>query len=260
MAHRKHFEEEHENHERWLISYADFITLLFAFFVVMYSISSVDKKKYDTLSYALGNAFNKNGDLMMSNKSRFGAVSDNSSSTSTGNKIPKLINQPNLTQLRNQHLIREKKNIGNIAHYLTQSLASLVKAGQINITLTEHGMVIDLYDSLLFASGSAEIATKALVPIHEIAQQLRDLPNMILVEGHTDDIPISNLEFRSNWELSAMRASRLVGLISKEGIADKRLSATGYGASRPVADNADKLGRARNRHVTIVVGYKNLPL
>lgn len=252
---RRAYVEEQENHERWLISYADFITLLFAFFVVMYSISSVNTHKYTALTSALGDAFNKNGDLIINSAPKSGS----GRGVNDGSAIPKLINPINLTQLRSQRLIREKKNMRNIAHSLEESLSPLVQSGKIKITLNEHGLNIDLYDSLLFTAGSADLSENATSPIHEIAQQLKSQPNMLAVEGHTDNTPINNQAYRSNWELSAIRASRLVNLLSAEGIDEKRLSATGYGASRPIAENADELGRTKNRRVAIVVNYKNLP-
>lgn len=249
---RKHYIEEPDNHDRWLISYADFITLLFAFFVVMYSISSVNTNKYTQLTSSLGSAFNQNSALMLN---KYAAVGG---STGNGSK-PKIFSPLNLTKLKTDRHNREKKNMTAIAGQLTQSLAPLVNIGKIDITVNEHGLMINLNDSLLFTPGSAELSENATAPLSEIAAQLQTQSNPIIVEGHTDNTPISNRDYRSNWELSAIRASRLVGILSAEGIAEQRLSATGYGASRPIADNIDEAGKAKNRRVAIIVGYKNLP-
>lgn len=247
---RKHYIEEPDNHDRWLISYADFITLLFAFFVVMYSISSVNTNKYTALTSALGSAFNQNGELILNKDAAIGG--------SNGSK-PKIFSPLNLTKLKADRHNREKKNMAAIAEQLTQTLAPLVKAGKINITVNERGLIINLNDNLLFTPGSAELSENSTAPVREIATQLLSLSNPMIVEGHTDNTPISNRDYRSNWELSAIRASRLVSLLSAEGIVEQRLSATGYGASRPIADNVDELGKAKNRRVDIIVGYKNLP-
>lgn len=249
---RKHYIEEPDNHDRWLISYADFITLLFAFFVVMYAISSVNKNKYTELTSSLGSAFNQNGELMLNKDSAVGG------STSNGAK-PKIFSPLNLTKLKADRHNREKNNMTAIAQALTLSLAPLVDAGKINITVNERGLMINLNDNLLFTPGSAELSENAITPVREIAAQLQPLSNALIVEGHTDNTPISNRDYRSNWELSAIRASRLVTLLSTEGIAEQRLSATGYGASRPIADNINETERAKNRRVAIIVSYKNLP-
>jgi chemotaxis protein MotB len=256
MARRKK-EEEHENHERWLVSYADFITLLFAFFVVMYSISSVNEGKYKVLSQTLVAAFT--GQPTTPEPIRVGPA---------GAEAHRLVDLPALPQPTSLVPTPEAKRpqkgqrdsgdpvqsqLDNVAQTLRQRLAPQIGDGQINVRMTGLGIVIDIHDSLLFASGDATLSSGAQSLLLQIADVVNALPYRIQVNGYTDDKPISNAQFASNWALSAMRAVTVVQMLIEQHVVPGRLVAAGYGQYHPVASNATPQGRAANRRVSIVV-------
>jgi len=227
---KKH--EEHENHERWLVSYADFITLLFAFFVVMYSVSSVNEGKFKVLSESLVSSFN--------NKKTVGELSIVS--------LP--INKNTPIQ------VKEKPPADNARAFL--SVANAITAANVpqgvQITTTERGLNIRIKDDALFQSGSARLNPQIEEFIDLIASLVKELPNGIAVEGHTDNQPIRSSLYPSNWDLSTARANTLVRyLIDHHHLADYRLSSTGYAGSRPVELNDTPEGQASNRRVEIIV-------
>jgi chemotaxis protein MotB len=251
---RKH--EEHENHERWLISYADFITLLFAFFVVMYSISSVNEGKYRVLSDALMSAFRqapKSMEPIQIGRQTKSEVAPNMNFVQRPNVLdtPAIaVHPPDQGEQRGadgEHLMRQ------IADRLTHALGDLVDQGLISVRHNELWLEVEIKDSVLFPSGSAALQPGALPVLHAVARVLKDFPNSVRVEGFTDDMPINTLLYPSNWELSTGRASSVVRLLAREGIAPVRMSALGYAEFRPVAGNDTAEGRARNRRVVLVV-------
>lgn len=242
MAGRKHKEEEHENHERWLVSYADFITLLFAFFVVMYSVSSVNEGKYRVLSDALSSAFRD-----VPGQSVGAMVSIN----------PQQQVMPNRQSLLNEReRAKQLEKISLMARQIQQALAPLIKDGRVRITEGVLGLTVEINEKLLFASGDARLNAVAVGTLESIAQVLAPTNFPIIVEGHTDNTPINTAQFPSNWELSGTRASSVVRVFIGNGISPVRLTATGYAEQRPVADNATPEGRQRNRRVAIVIAYQ----
>ncbi|HSH97613.1 MAG: flagellar motor protein MotD [Methylophilaceae bacterium] len=252
MIRRKPHEDEHENHERWLVSYADFITLLFAFFVVMYSISSVNQGKYKQLTSSLGSAFS--GDI----SPRVGPQANNGDISPKSNSRYSSIIQPlKLNQLHSDKQRRERENMAVLANKLANSLGQLINDGKLRVVQNNRGIRIDIHDTLLFTPGSAELSPAAKQPLTEIANFLKESTNQIQVEGHTDNVPIHTDQFFSNWELSAMRATALVRLFTESNIAESRLSAAGYGSAQPIADNATPEGRAKNRRVSIMILYSD---
>jgi chemotaxis protein MotB len=252
MIRRKPHEDEHENHERWLVSYADFITLLFAFFVVMYSISSVNQGKYKQLTSSLGSAFS--GDI----SPRVGPQANNGDISPKSNSRYSSIIQPlKLNQLHSDKQRRERENMAVLANKLANSLGQLINDGKLRVVQNNRGIRIDIHDTLLFTPGSAELSPAAKQPLGEIANFLKESSNQIQVEGHTDNVPIHTDQFFSNWELSAMRATALVRLFTESNIAESRLSAAGYGSAQPIADNATPEGRAKNRRVSIMILYSD---
>jgi chemotaxis protein MotB len=241
MARRKHFEETHENHERWLISYADFITLLFAFFVVMYAVSVVNVGKYRVLSDALGDAFGGRGAASKLDTSA--ALAD-----------PEALPLSNIiARKRAEAAKRERERLQLLARKLQSSLAPLINAGRVRITQTNRGVTVEINASVLFDEGDAALAGNARETLQAVAGLLKDDTHAIEVEGHTDTTPISNAAFPSNWELSAVRASTVVRLFIDSGVPERRLAAIGRGANMPLASNGDPAGRARNRRVAITV-------
>jgi chemotaxis protein MotB len=242
MARRKH-EEEHENHERWLVSYADFITLLFAFFVVMYAISSVNEGKYRILSSSLGIAF---GGAAAKTEAIKDPVSPNTPI------LPLPIPTP--AQRANEAVVkREKARMTSIARDILKAMAPLVSQGKVRVTQTNRGVSVEINASVLFAPGEAKLNAQSEAALRAVAQVLKDVDNDIQVEGHTDNTPINNSMFPSNWELSAVRASSVVRLFLENGVAEKRLVAMGHGANLPVDSNDTAEGRLRNRRVQLMI-------
>lgn len=249
MNRRKSLEDDHESHERWLVSYADFITLLFAFFVVMYSISSVNTGKYNQLSSSIGYAF--------SGINPYDSKHGLSSEDRIKGQQKSLIKPLPLTHIYNEKVRREREAMTNTGVNLSNTLAPLISDGKVRVVQNNRGIRIDIHDSLLFSAGSAELADAANEVINQIAAELKDSPNMIQVEGHTDNTPIHNATFFSNWELSAIRATSVVRLLSNAGVAETRLSAIGFGPVQPISENESALGRAKNRRVSIMVLYES---
>jgi chemotaxis protein MotB len=245
MARRKHGEEEHENHERWLVSYADFITLLFAFFVVMYAISQVNEGKYRVLSDTLSSAFRH---IPGSTSGAQVAINPNAPRPMA---IPFRKPNPGLKVDENQRLKKEK--LRNMAKEINDALAPLVKEGQVRITEGALGITVDINASVLFATGEARLDPNAVQTLIAVARVLAPTDFPVIVEGHTDNVPIGTFQFPSNWELSGMRASSVVRLLVENGVDPRRLTATGYADQRPVDDNASAEGRSRNRRVAITI-------
>lgn len=241
---RRHKEEEHENHERWLVSYADFITLLFAFFVVMYAVSSVNEGKYRVLSDSISSAFrNVPG-------SSVGAMVQVNPNAPMPVAIP--FKKPQATNLKTD-VAREKSRqlLRNKAKEINEALAPLVQQGQVRITEGALGITVEINASVLFDSGEARLQIPAIRAISAVGQILATTDFPITVEGHTDNAPINTPLFPSNWELSGARAASVVRLFVDTGVDPRRLTATGYADQRPMADNATAEGRQRNRRVAI---------
>lgn len=277
---RKQKHEEHENHERWLISYADFITLLFAFFVVMYSVSSVNEGKYRVLSDSLVAAFRSSARSMQ--PIQIGELSRSS-------KHPGLVK--GLVDQGSEPIIYDRKDISpfkqgavpnpnfnpgdgksdntegkggegvadgilmirRMADKLEKAMANLINQDLIAVRRSDLWVEVEIKTSILFPSGSAKLQQDALPILRQIARILKDFSNPIRVEGFTDSVPINTVAFPSNWELSAGRAASVVHLFTNEGVAPRRMAAIGYGEYRPVADNDTPEGRNKNRRVVIVI-------
>ena len=257
---RKKKHEEHENHERWLVSYADFITLLFAFFVVMYALSSVNEGKYRVLSDSLIAAF-RNAPQSLK-PIQIGEPVKAPPKVMPDSK-PELKPIPPDTQpeeAREQKQEqegkggnRDRQNLNKIQKQLEKSLGSLIERDLISVKRTGKGLEVEINSEILFDSGSALIQPKAVAVLTEVAAAVKDFPNAIRVEGFTDNVPIETSIFPSNWELSAGRAASVVHIFSDEGVDPFRLAAIGYGEFRPIALNTTAEGRRRNRRVVIVI-------
>lgn len=241
MARRRKHEDEHENHERWLVSYADFITLLFAFFVVMYSLSSINEGKYRIMSDSVVNAFRKLG--VQSNNAQMSSAPIPSIRPSAPPPSPEI------EEARKAKAERVK----NMAEEIRKVLAPLVADGQVRVTEGAFGITVEINASVLFNPGEAQLGRDAVTALRAVGQVVAPAEFPITVEGHTDTIPIATAAFPSNWELSAVRASSVVRLFVESGVRPSRLTAAGYGDQRPVADNLTPEGRARNRRVTILI-------
>lgn len=233
---RRKFDDDPENHERWLISYADFITLLFAFFVVMYAISSVNLGKYKVFSDALGDAFGGAG-----------------AAPPTNTEVQSLPIPNPAQRKRNEQIKREKEQMTRLAKDLSSTLAPLVKEGKVRVTQNSRGVSVEINASVLFNPGDARLTGESREALTAVATLLKDDPHAVQVEGHTDNTPIRNAAFPSNWELSAVRAGTVVRLFIESGIAPTRMTAVGHADNQPVAPNEDPEARARNRRVAITI-------
>jgi chemotaxis protein MotB len=242
MPRRKH-EEDHENHERWLVSYADFITLLFAFFVVMYAISSVNEGKYRVLSSALGVAFSGPKQQTPSRKEP-----TESRREMVILPIPAPRNSASEIAIK-----RERARMTNIARDLLKAMAPLVSQGKVRVTQTNRGVSVEINASVLFAPGEAKLSPQSEKALRAVAEILAKVDNNIQIEGHTDNVPINTPMFPSNWELSAVRASSVVRLFLESGIDEKRMVAVGHAANEPVDTNDTPEGRLRNRRVQLMI-------
>jgi len=269
---RKKRSEEHENHERWLVSYADFITLLFAFFVVMYSISSVNEGKYRVLSDSIVAAFRdparslhpiQVGDLSRTAQQP-DALIDRSQPVIELFKVPLPVPpEPQSATQRPQRPAQAREEQSEsaeidlasqqLADSIEAAMAELMDQGLIQVRRDSRWIEVEINTSILFPSGSAQLSVEAEPVLRELATRLQSLTNIIHVEGFTDNVPISNFEFRSNWELSAARAASVVHLFTRLGIDPQRMAAVGYGEYRPVASNDTAEGRASNRRVVLVI-------
>lgn len=247
---RKKKAPEHVNHERWLISYGDFITLLFALFVVLFASSQVDKRKTVAVAQAIQIAFQQLG------------VFPTGPGTQELERIRLLANSnppaPNPLHVEPPNTLRGPEyrtgEFKLLRAELMTVLASEISHRDVNIRTTRDGLVVSLQEVGFFDSGSAVMKPNALPVLRKIAATLSGAPQNIRVEGHTDNVPIHNSQFASNWDLSTARATEVLNLlITRFGIAPNRLSAAGYAKYHPVASNATASGRARNRRVDIVV-------
>jgi chemotaxis protein MotB len=255
---RKKKKEEHANHERWLVSYADFITLLFAFFVVLYSSAQVDKRRVGQLALAIQVAFQQMGIFQVSNSKP--ALLDTEpmpfsdvqivENAERNQAIGRLVNSPQ-GDLTNAPV---REVMTNLQGQLESALAPEIKKHTITVTPTREGIVVSLKEAGFFDSGSATVRPDALPTIAHFIDVIRPFPVHIRIEGHTDNVPIHTARFDSNWELSTARATEMIKLfIANYGIAPDRLSASGYGEYYPVASNATPEGRAQNRRVDLVL-------
>jgi len=216
------------SHDRWLVSYADFVTLMFAFFTTMYAISSVDAQKLDTMAEALSVAFDQSS----------GAVAPPFDPT-----------DPTLLEAA-----ARARELAGLRDQLATHLADDIDDDLVDLRLDGRGLVISLHEAGAFATASAELAPAAETLIATVGLAVRDLDNIVRVEGHTDDRPIYTERYRSNWELSTARATSVVTfLVENMSIPSERLAIAGYGEFRPLGPNDSDANRARNRRVDIVV-------
>lgn len=218
--------------DRWMVSWADFTTLLFALFVVLYASSTVNHDKAQQVSHSLGQAF--------------------------GAEQPAVKQMPQQMPLKST-LISEQfqaQKMTAIASDIRRALGTLITGGKVSVTQSARGIGIDINASLLFAPGEAQLSAASVQVTAAVAGVLARYPYAIQIEGHTDSTPIHNAQFASNWELSSIRASSVVRRLVESGIAEDRLAVIGHGANQPLSDNDSAEGRARNRrvHVLIIIG------
>ena len=251
MRRKNRHEEEQENHERWLISYADFVTLLFGFFVVMYAISSVNEGKYRILSDALDEAFSKQD------------IAERSEKIIEGEQRPTSFQPIQLDHLMTEQekkeeqlrveIKEERRLLKRIAEQFEDILEPYIDQDLVEVKRDDFWLELEMKSGMLFSSGEAELSKSAIPLLKKIAEILRQTHNVLHVEGHTDNIPIDTVEFPSNWDLSSARASSVVKQFVNDDINPARMAAVGYGEFHPVADNKSTQGRFKNRRVVLVL-------
>lgn len=234
MKRRKH-NEEHENAERWLLTYADLITLLLAFFIMMYVFSKKDAQKYDEVASHLKTIFS--GGTGLAGKGSVTATSpiDMPSKGASSGEIKRQLESELMDSNRN-------------------------KSGGENISVLsdERGVVIRVLDKAFFDEGKAELKDGAKGALDKIVPIIKSVDNHVRIEGHTDNVPINTNEFKSNWELSVRRATEVVRyFVEKRGLSPERISATGYAEYRPIVQNNSPKNKSLNRRIEIIVVKSN---
>jgi len=268
MARRRE-PEDHVNHEAWAIPYGDLITLLLAFFVVMYAVSSVNEGKYRVLSDSMTAAFRGSPKTIAPIEIGDKVVKLRRDDTVAGLSPSQAMKLPGHVDGDDRSLVEQFNKMGrdidsraegangpglrHLADQVEEAMAALIGEDLVTVTRKPLWVEVEIKTDILFPSGSASIQPEAVLILDSIAAILKPLANPIRVEGHTDNRPIRTLQFPSNWELSGARASCIVRLFEERGIAPERMSVAGQGEYQPVADNATAEGRNRNRRVTLVI-------
>jgi len=241
----------HENHERWLVSYADFITLLFAFFVVMFASSQNDKNSAKAVSDSVREAI-EHGQLSAAVATMLGrGRHENSKPPVNPERVKVSDNQPpQLGNPANEH----PEDLGKSMQKLAKGLDYELKAGKVSLNLEARGLVISLREAAFFASGDDTVEPASFPILQKIADVMRELPNSVRLEGYTDSVPIHNSRFRNNWELSSARAIAMLEVLQKKyQIPAERLCVAGYAENAPSDTNDTDEGRSHNRRVDVVL-------
>ena len=245
MSKKKH--PEHVNHERWLVSYADFITLLFAFFVVLFASGQSDKKKQTQMAAALQAAFSPTA--VFEQHSKTPPLTDTGGAAARPAPVAPPVSTP-------EHPTQPSPTLDSLLKHLARSRG--LPPGSLSMHATQEGIVISLEEAGFFNSGSAEVEANSLPVLARLAAALPSTP--MRIEGHTDTMPIHTEQFATNWELSSARATTIARyLLDHSAVKPTELGAEGYAEFRPVASNATPEGRARNRRVDIILLSSSVP-
>ncbi len=253
---RRRGELDSDNTDRWLMTYADLITLLLAFFVMMYAISKIDLRKFEKVTQRLQGEFNSGDDRI---------IEPDEAESGTGvlkvgqlKVVAQRLQSPSVGPVKGRVNMGPNSNIAPSSGF-SEVTQSDTLSPPYTVEMNERGLVIHVLESSLFAPGQAELAEAAKATLDRIAAEVQELPNQIRVEGHTDNMPIATAKFPSNWELSSARATAVVRyFVDTHGLTADRISALGYGEHRPLVENDTPENRARNRRVDIVVLTDNL--
>lgn len=254
---KKH--EEHQNHEAWAIPYGDLITLLLAFFVVMYSMSSINEDKYRVLSDSLVAAFRgtPTSPTPVHFKNPERSPDSQAGSVAIGRSRQSMASEANRIQVlqaqKAQSPPGDPEALVQMASAVKEALQDLIDAGSVRVRESEMWLEIEINADILYPSGIAQTTKESAPILDRLATILTPFPNAIRVEGHTDTQPIRTAIFPSNWELSAARAANVVQRFTRAGVDPLRMEVAGLGEYHPVATNETAEGRNRNRRVTIVV-------
>jgi chemotaxis protein MotB len=237
MSRRQAHEEEHENHERWLLTYADLITLLLALFMMLYAMSVLDLRKYQ----AFQEAFTQG---MGGHKTQANDIAPETDDP---------IAVPSATPVSDSAKNLDQEELKKLKKRLEKQLADAGLKDEVQLELQSRGLVMNVVSGVLFDSASATLTQQGEALLGSLEVVFASIGNQLVVEGHTDPRPIRSSIFPSNWELSTARATAVLRDLIKEGIRDTRLSAAGYADTRPRASNATEAGMSRNRRVDIVI-------
>jgi chemotaxis protein MotB len=244
---RKHKHPEHVNHERWLISYADFITLLFATFTALYALSKSDQSKAKAVAEGLREAFGVSGAQMVNMEAL-----DINGIPSDKSRLPKGDGNENAPPASTKEAGRQE--FEEIKKQVEEFLVTKGMLNKVSVDQTERGLVVSMKDGGLFESGNADLKPEAYRILEELATKITSYRNPVRIEGHTDNVPISSRTYPTNWELSSARATNVVRVLTEKfKVPAGKISASGYGDSRPKTSNDSPAGRARNRRVDIVI-------
>jgi chemotaxis protein MotB len=255
---RKTKQPEHANHERWLVSYADFITLLFAFFVVMFATSHADKDKQKVVSAAVKEAINE-GTFVTVIAGFLGKSKDNQSvHLREAKPYQGAPNEPKNPEKPGQQKTSAAKaavvELMPTLQTLANDLQAEIESGKLFVSLEPRGLVVSLKEAAFFPAASDAINRDAYPIISKLADTIRKLKNSVRLEGHTDSIPIQSSRFPSNWSLSAARSIAMLELLEKKyGVNRTHMAVAGYADTVPIADNTSAEGRAKNRRVDIII-------
>ncbi len=255
---------EREDLDRWLVSYADYMTLMFALFVVLYALSLLKQEEYSVLTESLTRIFDKprHSETGLSGAGVLTQTAPQSDFERYGSSLeqakgPELLaDAKELTDLRQHYL---GSPLQSLEQELKQSLTQLMDQGLAKVRLEQDWLVIELSSGLLFPSGSAAATNSARVVLQEIGKIINPINNFLRIRGYTDNVPIANELFSSNWELSVARATSVLRLLENQGTPPQRMAIEGYGQYYPTADNSTAAGRAANRKVEIAIsryGYR----
>jgi chemotaxis protein MotB len=235
-----------ENHERWLVSYADFITLLFALFVVLFASTRSDKTRVKAVSQAIENAL-KNGTMSP-------AISNGVKTAPKHKKPPNPVPKANPEVQKNLEPAAAIQELSKPVEVLKSTLQKEIGNGSVRLALEHRGLVIELEAGAFFPSGGATLGSTAYPTVKKVAAVLNTLPNALRLEGHTDSLPINNARFQSNWELSAARSIAMLRFLNEQfGVATERMAIVGYADTEAIDSNDTEAGRERNRRVDIVI-------
>ncbi|WJY27644.1 MULTISPECIES: flagellar motor protein MotB [Sporosarcina] len=236
---RKRKKEEHHVDESWLLPYSDLLTLLLALFIVLFASSSIDEAKLSQLSSVFSEIFDGGNGVMESSAPTTMPVPQNGEDTEN----------------ENSSYLEDQRSLGEIQENLEDYIADNELEGQFDTKLTEEGLLVTIRDSVLFGPGRAEIDSQYKSIATDIAKLLVfEKPRQIVITGHTDNVPMLSGAYKSNWELSVMRAVNFLSIIAENDKIDPMVfSAKGYGEFRPIATNDTEAGRAKNRRVEVLI-------
>lgn len=256
---RRTIEEDHDHpSELWLVSYADMITVLFILMVILFAMSSLDNGKYEKMATSLQGVFNPNGDTVVevvpgSGEAEVEAVSGEGTEANVGNGEKESVGAGTMTKEEWEEQLELDTLADELAMYLKENRLN----NEVSVHSTTRGVEVVFQDMALFSPGSTTLSIHALKTLGGVVPFFEKTDRNLSIEGHTDNVPAGTFPFRDNFDLSNERALNVLYYLKESKVSVSRLSATGFGEHRPVADNSTKEGRSKNRRVNIVILRNN---